>query len=870
MASNEHAIQNCLSEDELARFHARSLAAPELEACRQHMNSCPQCAARAAQMAAEHERWVAHLQAVGRPPQQQAPGLDDVPGYEISAEISRGGQGIVYRAIQISTKREVALKVLREGVHAAPAARRRFEREIELVAALRHPHIVTVFDSGQTRRGDRYLVMDYVRGRPLGRYLRDEAPDLRRQLTLFAKICEAVNAAHQRGVIHRDLKPSNVLVMEGDEPHVLDFGLARQVGPTDGTLLTTTGQVAGTLPYMSPEQTRALPDAVDIRSDVYALGVMLYEMLTGTFPYPVEGDPVSVLKHIVEDEPTVPHMMRALRAGGQRGRELPLDLRTIVLKALAKERQRRYQTAGDLARDIERYLAGEPIEARRDSNLYLLRKTLQRYRVGVAVAIAFVLVVIASAIGLGIMYTEQARLRNAAEEQATAAHAAEAHAQRRFADVRALANYFITSFDEQIKRLPGSAAARHSLVEKGLEYLELLARDAADDPDLQRELAVGYMTIGDVQGELQASSTGDMGGALNSYRQAERMLSDLSVRHPHDSEIQRVARLNLMKIGDALRVKGAFDEAATVFRAIIDAAEQVLAERPDDAAALTHLGTSHERLGSVLLRQGRPDDALVHYETSVATGTRIPPGAQDPFVALHGRVAGLTNIAEVKYNQGRRDEALADFRAACEAARELHAGYPDDRASRRSLAISCQWTGIILADLGRADEAIAAYNETVAILEDTLRDAPRDDGLQLDLATTLSKLGEAHMLLGRMDDAEAAYRRSLENTEAVARRRPDFAAVQRMLGVAYYKMAEFERGAAQLPSVSKTDELRHWEQAREWLTRCHRVFDEMRERGILMPSDAGVTDELTTEIESITQTIDAVATEATATTRPAQ
>ncbi len=325
---------------------------------------------------------------VGRAVPEEAvlPPGSRIADYAIERVIGSGGMGVVYVAQQERPRRTVALKIIR-GSFATPGMVRRFEHEAEMLGRLQHPGIAQIFLAGSAESPDGprpFIAMELVAGPPLTGYAEQHRLGTRDRLDLMAKVCDAVHHAHQRGVIHRDLKPANILVADSGgvaQPKILDFGVAR-ASDADfhvTTLQTSVGQLIGTLPYMSPEQVIADPREVDTRSDVYALGVILYQLLTGRLPHDLSSRSIPEAARIIRDDPParLSSISRVFRG----------DIEKIVGKAIEKDKTRRYQSAADLRDDILRHLAGRPILARDDSALYLLRQQLRRYR-GVAAAAA--------------------------------------------------------------------------------------------------------------------------------------------------------------------------------------------------------------------------------------------------------------------------------------------------------------------------------------------------------------------------------------------------------------------------------------------------------------------------------------------------
>lgn len=685
----------------------------------------------------------------GHGPGDDSRPIDLIEGYEILHEIHRGGQGVVYKAVQQATKRTVALKVLLHGPYASAKQQHRFEREIDLVASLQHPNIVTVYDSG-VAHGRHYFAMEYIRGQSLDQYLADTTLSIDAKLRLFQKICSAVNAAHQRGVIHRDLKPGNIRIDAEGEPHVLDFGLAKAAGSDlqSGAPVTVSGEFMGTLAYASPEQTKGDPGLVDIRTDVYSLGVILFEMLTARYPYQVAGQMAEVINNIVSAEPKKPSTIH---------RDINDEVETIVLHALAKDKERRYQSAEALARDVGRYLTGEPLDAKRDSTWYVIRKSLRRYRMAASVAVAFVILLGASTVALSIMYQSQSRARRdaetariaeenqrtLAEERLDEATAAKEVAQLREVEATAARAEVQRHADELeiVTRFQQSMLSEIDAVEMGRAlYADLRGRvrDALETDGLSPEETEA--TAAEFDQVLRRTNATDAALKLVDEQVLRRAVKAIE----SDFTDQPVVRAALQQtIASTYRMIGRYDPAMPLQEAALSTRRAELGDdHPDTLASI-------DDMGNLLMQMGEFDDAYAHCREALA-GRRRVLGDEHP-----STLESLNNIGYLLQAQGKLDEAEPFYREALEKKRVvLGDDHPDTLISINNM-------GFLLQNQGRLDEAETYYREALEARRRVLGDDDRD---------TLDSINNMGILLrsqGRLDEAEQYFREVLEGFRRV-------------------------------------------------------------------------------------------------------
>jgi len=669
--------------------------------------------------------------------------------YRLLDRIGQGGMGEVYRAVRAADfETQVAIKVVKRGMD-TEFVLQHFCRERQILAALNHPNIARLLDGGAVD-GRPYLVMDYIEGVPITDYAERNELSTEARLRLFRIVCAAVEYAHQRLIVHRDLKPANILVTAAGEPKLLDFGIAKLLENSADCTVTSVALL--TAECASPEQARGEP--VTTASDVYALGVLLFELLSGERPYRFTSrTPHEIARVICETERRRPGAIRPL----------PADLDNIVMKAMHKDARLRYRSAADLSADIERFLEGRPVTARPATLAYRAGKLLRRHRRAAAAA-----TVAGIALSAGI-----------------AAALWEAHvAQRRFRQVRELTGSLLFELHDAIRPLAGSTPARKLVVARGLQYLDALTRDAAGDIDLRRQLATAYVRLGKVQGQDGEANLGDTGGAVRSFfksvnlweqvagatsavadRRALAGAYDLlgsaggaAPQGPAPDECYRRAleirkkvvpyltpleadkemRYSYFYMGDLCAARDDVAGSLTYFRSYQDACRRIVAAEPTESHQ-EDLSLAYKKVGANLIRLRRYAEALSQYETAAQIDESLIAAHPDDAGIRMNATFARSDIAYIYWRQDDFPKAIEAYRKVQTAREQLAAADPQNDRARAGLVSVYLRMSSLLAEMRDLRGAVAYGTKALPLYKPN---RSLDAELLLEVGDAYAKLAE--------------------------------------------------------------------------------------------------------------------------------
>jgi tetratricopeptide (TPR) repeat protein/tRNA A-37 threonylcarbamoyl transferase component Bud32 len=777
----------------------------------------PQLAGELAEFFADQdhvERLAAPLRAIAPHPPPLAAGtvLGD---YELLEEIAHGGMGIVYRARQKSLQRLVAVKVLQAGPLATSEQWQRFQAEAESVASLDHPNIVPVYEV-DVYDNRPYFSMKLLEGGSLAdRLCSGDRPAPREAAQLLSTVADAVYYAHQHGILHRDLKPANILLDGQGQPHVSDFGLAKRAGGAAGetgvtqvqgsdtpvlpAALTVSGAIVGTPSYMAPEQA-AGSRTVTTATDVYGLGTILYELLTGRPPF--RGEHLfETLRRIQEEEPAAPRSLDP---------HIERDLETICLKCLQKDPARRYGSAGELALDLRRYLAGEPIAARPVGRLERLWLWCRRRPVAAAVTLAFLAVIVTA-----FVLIDRARRQAEDREHRLAASQDEAR--------RVLDEFCQELSKENWGEDPLVSQHRKTLLEKSLAYYQKFLNDPQAEAPARDELVAAYVRIGDIEVALALPDK-----ALEAFGRARAAAETLRQLHPDDVK----ARLWLGRIHDriGLRLRDAnrSDEALEAYRTAYDLLHALRREAPEDGNVEGELSVATNNLGSLYLRLGRRDEALASYRECVEINRDLCRRSQD-LQYPYALAISLGNLSAVLYDLGQRPEAWKHSEEANQLLREVIRKDPKAPRYHQALGQNLHNRGIRLCKEKRPSEAIGPLTEGREVLTRLVEIQPRAWWYQIDLALLLRQLGNAYRdfgdSLGNTPAAHEPYDKAGEAYQAAAQVNKELTTRQSNPAEARFRLAGcfFDVGLTQSKRGRKEEAIRAYRQVGE---ECRRLIQK--------------------------------------------
>jgi eukaryotic-like serine/threonine-protein kinase len=702
--------------------------------------------------------------------------------YKLLEPIGEGGYGTVFMAEQTRpVQRKVALKIIKAGMDTKQVIAR-FEAERQALALMDHPNIAKVFDAGVTDTGRPYFVMELVKGTSITKYCDEHHLTPRQRLELFVQVCHAVQHAHQKGIIHRDIKPSNVIVAMYDGvpvPKVIDFGVAKATGQrlTEATMFTGFGDVIGTLEYMSPEQAELNQLDIDTRSDIYSLGVLLYELLTGTTPLEhgrvKEAALLEVLRLVREEEPPRPSVRLTTTAqlpsiAAQRSLEpkklsglVHGELDWIVMKALEKDRARRYETANGFAMDVQRYLQDEAVLACPPSAGYRFSKFTRRHKSGLLATAAAFVVLLALVATLTVSNVRVTTERNQKAAALRDAQAQRERAQANFLKARmAVTNILARAATGQEEWSQLTPALRKIFSDETTKYYRSLLQERSSDPSLRLETAVGYRSLAFLYQKARDHQEGE-----KLLRQSMELLEGLAKESPDHAETLHQLAWTSRLLGQRLAATTRPAEATLAFDRSAALYLRLLAEHPEDASY------RNEALvfAKTLVTSGKPEEAEKLYRQLIELLEKRSNKSPEDAETRHQLAWASKLLGQRLMATSQPAEAAVVLNRAAELYPGLLAVNPED-GSYFNEAIELAKA---LTTAGSPKEAETLYRQSNEVLEKLSKQPPGDAGKQLQLARTSKALGYQLVATSRPAEAAIAFDRAAEIFGGLLTERPD-------------------------------------------------------------------------------------------------
>lgn len=763
---------------------------------------------------------------------------EQIGEYKIIREIGKGGMGVVYEAVRENENfsQKVALKIIKRGMD-TDIILSRFHHERKILATLQHQNIASFIDGGMTKDGLPFYAMEFVEGIDIDEYCTKNNLSIRERLEIFRKVCSAVQHAHQNFVAHRDLKPNNILITKDKTVKLLDFGVAKVLSVDESDKKGTVTEYGMMTPaYASPEQVRG--EKVGVQSDIYSLGVILFELLTGRKPFNFKGlRPDEAVKMICESEPPKPSTVETfkksdsntqqisteketqiLKLDAINSKHLKGDLDNIILKALKKEPERRYASVQEFSEDIKRHLEGLPVSARPDTFAYRSSKFIKRHKFGAVAASLIFLALVAGLLATFYQY----RIAQAERQRA----------EKRFEQVRKLANNVVFKYHDAIANLSGSIAVREMLVKDAIEYLDNLAQDAGDNPELQNELAQAYLKIGNVQGSVYVANLGDSEGALKSYQKSVSIFEDLMSKFPDNIEYRknylavldqqtllfvRLTRWNeaekagekllagakklteiepeniefqikvvraLQTMGDVVRFYAGHQKSIEWYQLAVEKAEDLYAKHPKNEelkrnliVPLQRIGTESEYFAETLKGENSSPEKIEKlykeaeemHRRSLELTKELKQEYPDKVIYDRYRNAVGINYGTALARVGKGSEGIPLIDKACEDLRKTATNEPKNNEAKRDVSECLQYLAFAYDAMDEPNKAIEANRESIKILEEITVKDPKNFEFMAQAHLTFNNTGDIFFREGKLNEALKFYRRGIEYVDKMSK-----------------------------------------------------------------------------------------------------